>query len=195
MITLVPRLSDAVDATKLSTMEYMYVRSTNKHAVFMGTTFTRISGEQLLAKVCASCCCRWWLFEPRGLLPLSTSVTVLIKTERTWGSRVRNTIQVSQRSSGAKQAHSGCVKMCCHSHDAIIGCKMNFVCKIFVVWGNHEIFLTTKISRSTVCVIVCTAYNLVSWINACEHLKFTVENWVGCLYGEAICTYTVEYVL
>ncbi len=112
MIALVPRLSDAktyVDATKLSTMEYMYVRSTNKRAVFMGTTFTRISGKQLLAKVRASCCCCWWLLEPRGLLPLS-SVTVLIKTERT--SRVRNTIQVSQRSSGAKQVHSGCVKMC-----------------------------------------------------------------------------------
>ncbi len=85
MIALVPRLSDAgtyVDATKLSTMEYMSVRSTNKRAAFMGTTFTRISGEHLLVKVRASCCCWWWLFEPRGLLPLS-SVTVLIKTERT----------------------------------------------------------------------------------------------------------------
>ncbi len=53
MIALVPRLSDAetyVDATKLLTMEYMYVRCTNKRATFIGTTFTRISGEQLLAK-------------------------------------------------------------------------------------------------------------------------------------------------
>ncbi len=43
-IALVPRLSDAgtyVDATKLSTVEYMYVRSMNKRAAFMGTTFTR----------------------------------------------------------------------------------------------------------------------------------------------------------
>ncbi len=44
MIALVPRLSDAVDVTKMSTM---YVRSTNKLAAFMGATFTRISGKQL----------------------------------------------------------------------------------------------------------------------------------------------------
>ncbi len=130
--SLVLRLRDAgtyVDATKLSNM---YVRSTNKLAAFMGATFTRISGKQLLAKVRASCCCRWWLLVPRGLRPLSWYI--LIKTERT-SRAVRNTVQVSQRShhSDAKQAHSGCVKMCCHRHDVIIGCEINFVCKIFVV--------------------------------------------------------------
>ncbi len=124
-----------MDVTKLSTMEYMYVRSTNKHAAFMGAMFTTISGKQLLTKVRASCCCRWWLLEPRGLLPLScVTGYILIKTERT-SRAIRNTVHVSQRShhSDVKQAHSGCVKMCCHRHDAIIGCEINFVCKIFVV--------------------------------------------------------------
>ncbi len=127
-----------MDATKLSTMEYIhvrYVRSTNKLAAFMGATFTRISGKQLLAKVHVSCCCRWWLLEPRGLLPLSCVMGyIVIKTERN-SRAVRNTVQVSQRShhSDIKQAHSGCVKMCCHRHDAIIGCERNFMCKIFVV--------------------------------------------------------------
>ncbi len=165
-------------------MEYMYVRSTNKLAAFMGATFTRTSGKQLLAKVRAFCCCRWWLLEPRGLLLLSWYI--LIKTERT-SRAVRNTVQVSQRShhSDVKQAHRGCVKMCCHRHDAIIGCEINFVCKIFVVWGNHEIFVTTKISRSTVCGQVHVYVHLncsTSW----QH--FWMLNYLQ--YGRSVADHT-----
>ena len=36
----------------------------------------------------------------------------------------------------------------------IIRCKIYFACLIFVVVSNHEIFLTMKISRFTVCHVV-----------------------------------------
>ncbi len=137
-----------MDATKLSTMEYMYVRSTNKLAAFMGATFTRISGKQLLAKVRTSCCCRWWLLETCGLLPLScVTGYILIKTERT-SRAVRNTIQVSQRRhhSDAKQVHSGCVKMCIIDMTLLLVVKY-ILCVIFSWFeATTKFFLTTKIS-------------------------------------------------